>query len=223
MRYGMIAVTALIAGVLAGCQMPAERGTDDVKVGKDCIETRCVAAYHRDEVPYWTDQRQRFCPSLGRLEVWGAEPEGAYHGAYTKGQFSSTGLGRAAMKALPAEFFNAPLAALLYYSFTAGAGFEPAGMGAIEPVRIEGQRYEAIEVKGAAGRTVTVYKNTETGQFEWVRVADGKGLDWMARSYNPRFHPRLARMVPRKIDIFDVQQGIPAKKLMIEFDYIDVN
>jgi len=221
MRYG-IAVTALIAGVLAGCQMPAERGTDDVNVGEDCIETRCVTAYHRDAAPYWTTQNQRFCPSSASLEVWGTEPESAYRVVYTKGQFSKSGLDGAAAKALPAEFFNAPLAELTYYSFTAGAGVQLAGMNAVEPAHIEGQRYEAFEVTGEAGHTVTLYRNAETGLHEWARVADGKGLDWMAHSFNPRYHPRLARMVPRKIDVFDVRQGIAAKKLLVEFGYIDV-
>lgn len=221
MRYG-IAVTALIAGVLAGCQMPAERGKDDVNVGEDCIETRCVTVYHRDAAPYWTTQNQRFCPSSASLEVWGTEPESAYRVVYTQGQFSKSGLDGAAMKTLPAEFFNAPLAELTYYSFTAGAGVEPAGMKAVEPTRIEGQRYEAFEITGGAGRTVTLYKNAQSGRYERVRVADGKGLDWMAHSYNPRYHPRLVYMVPRKIDVFDVRQGIAAKKLLVEFDYIDV-
>ena len=223
MRYGMLAATAWVAAVLAGCQMPAKRGTDDLEVlRKDCIETRCVVAYYTGTTPYWTESRQRFCPSSLLFEAWGAEPEGVYQAAYSRGQFSASGLDRPAIKALPAGLMNAPLAELTYYSFTAGAGFEPERMTAADTARIEGQRYEAFEVKGGAGRTVTLYRNPDGGHYELVRVADGKGLDWLARSYNPRYSSRFNRAIPRKIDIFDIQQGIASKKLLIQFDYIDV-
>lgn len=223
MRYAIPAAIMVTAAMIAGCGHVADPGTDSVEVlRQDCIETRSVVAYHRDTAPYWTDQRQRFCPSGGQLEVWGTEPEGAYHCTYSKGQFSKTGLDGSGMNALPAGLMNGPLAELVYYGFTAGAGFEPGGMKSAEPVRIEGQRYEAFEIRGGSGRTVTVYKNAVSEQLELVRVTDVKGLDWLARSFNPRYNERFQRMIPRRIDVFDVRDGIAAKTLLIEFEFIDV-
>lgn len=223
MRVGMIAAVAAIS--LAGCGRSVERQPDAaaLSVRGDCIETRSVVAYQQENSPYWTDQQQRFCPSSVLLEAWGTEPEGAYNAAFNNGQFSKTGLEGAYMKALPAGLMNAALAELVYYSFTTGAGFEPAGLTAMAPARIEGQRYDVFQVaKPGAGRRVTLYKNADTGLFELVQLTEEKGCNWMARSYNPRYQDRLQKMVPRKIDIFDIQQGISAKKMLIQFDYIDV-
>jgi len=224
MRIGIIATVAAAVS-LAGCGQSVQRPSDAATPSRpgDCIETRCVAAYQQENAPYWTDQHQRFCPSSVLLEAWGTEPEGAYSVAFRNGQFSKTGLNGASMKALPAGLMNAALAELVYYSFTAGAGFEPTKMTAIDPARIEGQRYEAFELANAgADRTVTLYKNADTGLIELVQIAEAKGCRWMARSYNPRYQDRLQRMIPRKIDIFDIQQGLSAKKLLIQFDYIEV-
>lgn len=219
-------MTAVVAVVgLAGCghsmQQPSEAAAQPTR--NDCIETRCVVAYQKDNSPYWTDQQQWFCPSSVVLDIQGTEPEGAYSAAFRRGKFSSTGIKGDYMKALPAGLMNAALAELLYYSFTAGAGFEPAAMTPIETTSIQGQRYEAFKLGNVgAGRTVTLYKNAATGLLELVQITEHNGPTWMARSYNPRYHDRLKRMIPRKIDIFDIQQGIASKKLLIQFDYIDV-
>lgn len=224
MRIGMIAAAVMAAG-LAGCGPSAERSVEETTVRQDdCIETRCVAAYHKDGTPYWTDQRHRFCPSSALFEAWGAEPEGAWRGSFTNGHFSSAGLDGAFETSLPAGLMNAALSELVYYSFTAGAGFTPDAMTATESIPIEGQRYEAFQVgtSGGAGRTLTLYKNADTGLIELVRITEAKGVDWLARSYNPRYNDRFTRLIARKIDVFDVRQGISAKQLLIQFDYIDV-
>jgi hypothetical protein len=221
----MIAAAVMAAAGLAGCGASAERGVEETTVRQeDCIETRCVAAYHKGGTPYWTDQRHRFCPSSVLFEAWGTEPEGAWRGSFNKGQFSKTGLDGAFEKSLPAGLMNAALAELVYYSFTAGAMFMPPGVTATESVPIEGQRYEAFQVgtSGGPGRTLTLYKNADTGLVELVRITGTKGVDWLARSYNPRYNDRFKRMIARKIDVFDVRQGISAKQLLVQFDYIDV-
>jgi hypothetical protein len=220
----MIAAAVIAAAGLAGCGASAERSVEETTVRRDdCIETRCVAAYHKGGAPYWTDQRHRFCPSSVLFEAWGTEPEGAWRGSFNKGQFSKTGLDGAFEKSLPAGLMNAALAELVYYSFTAGAGFTPAEVTATESVRIEGQRYEAFE-KGQSGkgRTLTLYKNADTGLIEVVRISESRGGEWLARAYNPRYNDRFKRNICRTIDVFDVRQGISAKQLLIQFDYIDV-
>jgi hypothetical protein len=224
MRKAMFTAVMIASISLAGCGHTAEYGTDEIVVQRSgCIDTRCVAAYQQGKAPYWTVQQQHFCPQSVLFEAWGTEPEGAYRCTYTKGQFSAAGLDGAAMKSLPAGLMNAPLAELVYYSFTSGAGFEPAEMSVKESARIEGQQYEAFQISsGSAGRTIMLYKNAVSGNIELVRVADGEALDWMARSYNPRYHDRFKRMIPRRIDVFDIWQGIASKKLLIQFDYIDV-
>lgn len=223
MRDKIIAAVLMAALGVAGCGQVARHEADDAAVDRrDCIDTRCVVSYQQGPSPYWTDQRQRFCPSSVFFEAWGTEPEGAYRATLSRGQFSASGLDGAMMQALPGGLMRAPLAEAVYYGFTAGAGFVPTGMAPLEPVRIEGQRYEAFGVNGGSGRVVTLYKNAVTGQIELVRVADGGGLDWMARSYNPRYNERFGRMIPRKMDVFDIRQGIASKKLLVQFDYVDV-
>jgi len=222
MRYDMVVATA--AMMMAGCATVNRQQSDETAVQRqDCIETRCVVTYHLNDSPYWTDQRQRFCPASVVMDAWGTEPEGTWRCTYNKGQFSSSGLNRTYMKSLPAGLMNAMLAELLYMSFTAGGGFEPAGLTPGESVGIEGRRYESFRLgRVGAGHTLTVYQNVATGRMELLRLTDGKDIDWLAQSYNLRFNARLNRMMPRKIDIFDMRQGIAAKKLLIEFDYIDV-
>lgn len=228
MRYTIIMAVLAAALGAAGCERAIQRedAVETVAVQlENCIETRCVVVYQRadDNTAYWTDQYQRFCPSFDLFEAWGTEPEKAYHGTFSMGQFTATGLDGAFMKSLPAGLMNATLAELVYYGFTAGAGFEPAAMTAEGPVRIEGQRYEAITVdKEGTKCKVTLYRNADTGVIELARVTAGGGVDWLARSYNRRYHDRFERMIPRGIDVFDIQQGIAAKKLLIQFDYIDV-
>ena len=224
MRYGLIA-GVLIAVSLAGCGRSGERQADATErtCPEGIIKTHCVVSYQQGNTPYWTDQQQVFCPSSVLFKAWGTEPEGTWQCTLDPEQYITSGLGGAYMKTLPAGLMNAVLAELLYYSFTAGAGFEPSGMTTGEPVRIEGQRYEVFQnQKTESGKTFTLYKNADTGQFELVKVSDAQGVSWMARSYNPRYNDRFKRMIPRKIDIFDIQQGISAKKLLIQFDYIDV-
>ena len=226
MRIGMIAAAVMAVAGLAGCGRSAEHGAEEATaIRGDCIETRCVVAYQQDKSPYWTDQRQRFCPSMVMFEAWGTEPEGTWRSTFNKDQFSKTGLDGAFIKSLPAGLMNAALAELVYYSFTAGAGFTPAGMTAIESVRIEGQRYDAFQIgksSSRAGRTLILYKNADTGLIELVRITEAKGVDWLARSYNPRYNDRFKRMISRKLDIFDIRQGVSAKQLLIQFEYSDV-
>jgi len=224
MRYGMI-TGVLIAVSLAGCGRSSERQGDvaEQTCPEGVIKTHCVVSYQQGNTPYWTDQQQVFCPSSVLFKAWGTEPEGTWQCTLDQEQYTTSGLGGAYMKTLPAGLMNAALAELLYYSFTAGAGFEPSGMTPGEPVRIEGQRYEAFKIpETESGKTLTYYKNADTGQIELVQVSEVKGVIWLARSYNPRYNDRFKRMIPRKIDIFDTQQGISAKKLLIQFDYIDV-
>ena len=223
MRRGIVAAMLIAAVGLVGCRQPekqdVEAAIDDLS---DCIETRCVAAYYKEDVPYWTDQQQRFCPTAGLFEAWGTEPEGKWNALFQDGKLSVSGLKGTAAQALPAGLMNTILAESLFYGFTAGGGFEPAALTAPQVVSLEGRRYEAFEVSGTAGRTVTLYKNIATGYFEFVRVTEAGGADWMAQSYNLRYHDRFKRAIPRKIDVFDVQRGIAAKKLMIQVEYIDV-
>lgn len=224
MRYGMIAAIVVMVG-LVGCERTGQISSDASR--RTCLEgfikTRCVVSYQQGDTPYWTDQQQHFCPTVVVFEAWGTEPEGTWRTIFEKGTFTAKGLEGVYTKSLPAGLMSALLAELVYYSFTAGAGFEPTGMIPSEPVRIEGQRYEVFQApKSVSGKSLTLFKNADTGFMELAQISDSKGIQWMARSYNARYNERFKRMIPRMIDIFDIQQGISAKKLLIQFDYIDV-
>lgn len=211
-----------VAILLSGCQTTATNDAAEPVVAKgDCIETRSVTAYYGQGVPYWTDQQLLFCPAAVRLDIAGTEPEAVYQARYTKGQFSVVGLNAARIRELPAGLMNAPLAELVYYSFTAGAGIEPSNLGSPQNEKLMGQRYEVFVVGKTGKRKVSLYKNLASGQFELVRVV-GEGADWMAAAYNPRYHERLKRMVPRKIDVFDVAAGVAAKQLVVQYEFVNI-
>lgn len=220
MRYGIMVAAAVL---IAGCStVKPEQSEQTAFKRENCIETRCVVTYHQ-AAPYWTEQHQRFCPQSQFMEAWGTEPEGTWCCTYENGQYSKSGLARPFMKSLPAGLMNAELAALLYTSFTLGSGFEPLSMTPGPVVGIEGRQYESFQLAARVDSpTITAYRNRVSGRIELVRLTDGKEIDWLAQSYNLRFHARLNRMIPRKIDIFDIRDGIPSKKLLIEFDYIDI-
>ncbi len=211
-----------LAVLLSGCQTTAKNDNAEPVVAKgDCIDAHAVAAYFGPSAPYWTDQRLVFCPAAVRLETTGAEPEGDWKASYGRGQFSASGLNAERIRALPAGLMNATLAELVYYSFTAGGGFVPAAMGTAQEQRLMGKRY-AVYVVGKTGkRTVLLYKNLADNQFEWVRITDNGG-DWMAAAYNPRYSERFQRMLPRKIDVFDVAGGVAAKQLIVQYEFVDV-
>lgn len=211
-----------VAALLGGCQTTVKNNPTEPVVAKgDCIETRTVTAYYRQNVPYWTDQRLVFCPAAVRLDLSGNEPEGPWQARYAKGQFSATGLNAERIRTLPAGLMNAVLAELVYYSFTAGGGFVPAALGDAQEQRLMGKRYAVYVVSKTGKRTVSLYKNLVSDQFELVRVADNGG-DWMALSYNPRYSERVRRTLPRKIDVFDIAGGVAAKQLMVQYEFVDV-
>jgi len=217
----LIALVVLTA-FLSGCQTTVKNDDAEPVVAKgDCIQTRTVTAYYSQNAPYWTDQRLVFCPAAVRLDAEGTEPEGGWQARYSRGQFSASGLTAPRIRALPAGLMDATLAELVYYSFTAGGGFVPAAMGDAQEQRLMGKRYAVYVVAKTGKRTVSLYKNLATEQYELVRIADND-RDWMAVSYNPRYSERFRRTLPRKIDVFDVSGGVAAKQLVVQYEFVEV-
>lgn len=222
MRYGIVVTVAAL--LLAGCGALERPDANAEKPDcQHCIKTRSIVTYHENDSSYWTEQQQRFCPATVVFAASGSEPEGAWRGTLSEGRFATSGLDGSFMQSLPFGLMDAVLAEMLYYSFTAGANFEPEAVTPLEPASIEGRRYASFRVdRQDAGHTVTLYRDVATGRIELVRLAAGDGRIWQAQSYNLRYNPRFERMMPRKVDIFDIRRGIAAKKLLVEFDYIDV-
>ena len=221
MRYVMIAAAAAI--LMTGCGNAVRTDAESKKQDcESCIKTLSVVTYHLNDSTYWTEQHQRFCPAAVVFDAWGTEPEGSWHGTFDKSDFSAVGIKGAFMKSLPGGLMDAVLAELIYYSFTAGAGFKPTTR-APEPISLQGRRYESLQVDKINSRhAITLYRDLTTGRIDWVRITTAEQQEWMAQSYNFRYNARLDRMIPRKIDVFDVHRGIAAKKRLVEFDYIEV-
>ena len=67
---------------------------------------------------------------------------------------------------------------------------------------------------------VTLLKNRETNRIELVQLQDAASETlWLVQSYNLRYSKELDTLVPMKIDVFDIRDGIASKKLIIQFDY----
>ena len=127
----------------------------------------------------------------------------------------------------------------VFYSFTAGAGLlDFAQLETQEITKIEGQWYEPTQMQ-KGNIELKLLKNKSTNRIDLVEITkqdseftpkDGAEYDreyyqisiepmWLIRSYNYRYSKELDRLVPMRIDIFDIRNGLASKQLIIQIDY----
>ena len=236
-------LTALLSALLllGGCgqvlqqqQPPQEMPVQTASVIADCV----VNYFQKDNAPYITQQQHGFNPETGYLQIVAKEPTGQYKFTLNKGNFNSTKQLTPFLSGLSASFVNQSLATALFYSFTAGAGLlNTAGFETQEAVKIEGQWYQpSLPPRQSGNAMISLLKNLDTNRFELVELSQTQMKDsspelevitdtvtiqkkWLLRNYNYRYSKELDTLVPMKIDIFDIRNGLASKQLIIQIDY----
>lgn len=183
----------------------------------DCV----VSYFQKDSAPYITQQQHAFDPSSRSLKITADEPTGTFTFALTNDQFAAAESLTPYLSGLPASFVNQPLATAVFYSFTAGAGIlDTAQWTKTEAVKIEGKWYHPIQIPEENGLEITLYQNTSQGRIELVKMADPASQSlWILQSYNLIYSKEADTLIPRKIDVFDIEKGLASKRLLIQFEY----
>ena len=228
MKYPIRITPIVLMGLMVitqGCQQEIKQA-QTISI-RPFIKTDCIVNYIRkDKAPYITRQQLGFNPAVGYLEIIAQEPTGLYHFTLTKEKFTSEKQPSVFLSGLPASFVNQDLATCVFYSFLSGAGIlETDSFASSEnPIKLEGQWYKPIRTPWPNESVqITLLRNLNTNRIDRVELDNQKSdVRWMTIIYNYRYSNELNTMVPRKIDIFDIQDGLASKKLIIQFDYKSV-
>jgi hypothetical protein len=247
MKYSKIciqfALTLSILTLTGGCrQVSWSAQKSPMPTVKTAVSAECIAEYFRkDEAPYITEQRQRFDPASGYLQIIAAEPTGNYTFTLMKDQFKESKQKTPFLSELPASFVNRPLTIALFYSFTGGAGLlDTSRFTVSENVKIEGRWYQPMTPPSFSGDVIIrLLKNVNTNRIELVELSQTRTVDsdkqpeaitdtavseekWLLENYNFMYSKELDKLVPRAIDVFDIQKGLASKQLIIQFEYKNI-
>lgn len=208
----------------AGCTGPAAQPSDVTSAGvnKNCVDAQTVVHYFlAGQRHYFTEQQHIFCPDQKSLLIASHEPQGRFEWLLQGGRYSA---GKAPEKPDPADaYWNRALVSASYYLMTVGGEFLPAPDATNpDPVKIEGQYYLELNPKAPGLSSLRLYRNQANGKVDLVQVEDKNGQLWMAKSYNWNYYAPTGKLIPRKIDFFDISKGISSKELKIRIDYSNV-
>lgn len=227
MRVSFFAVGCCI--LFSGCMQQNKESQADmsgeksskgkITVTKNCIQAQAVVTYFLSgDQPYLTDQQHTFCPDSKSLFIQSHEPRGFFTWKWTGGEYSRT-----PTSTHPADaYWHRPQILAVYAGFLYGGGFLPAdALPAEAPTSLEGQRYTPL-VLTISGKEIHayLYRNLDTHTIDRILVEDPAGGQvFMAKCYNWSYYSPKKLMIPRKIDIFDITNGLASKKMIIEVDY----
>jgi len=221
----LLASMVVVGFLFAGCsQSQQETQGEPVSVGA-AITTDCIVHYYKTNAsPYITWQQHGYNPSDGFFQAVSTEPTGTVQCLLLKDDYDSSGLKQQILSDLPSSFWSKNLAVAVFYSFCAGGGLlETESMVSTENIKIEGRWYKPLKPQWPSGVELTLLQSLDTKQIELIRLEDTQaGLAWLVRSYNLRYSKELSERLPRMIDVFDIRDGVASKKLMIRFDYKDI-
>lgn len=220
--FGAVAGLVASCALMTGCAGPAAQKPDEtaVTVSPDCIPAQAVVHYYlADERHYFTQQQHAFCPDRKALIITSEEPQGRFQWTLQDGQYSASA--NAPEKPGPSDaYWNPALVGAAYCLMLYGGEFlMPTDSTTSEPVKIEGQYYLEINPQIRAMDSLRLYRNQTNGKTDLVLVTDNDGTNWMVKSYNWTYYAPTGKLIPRKLDFFDVSRGIASKKLTIRTDY----
>ncbi|MHC4551384.1 MAG: hypothetical protein ACYSUT_01265 [Planctomycetota bacterium] len=238
-----IALAFTLGALLTGCSTPGNPDTDSqqqtssMRTAQGVITADCIVGYYcKRQAPYITEQQYHFDIPSGKLQIIATEPSGTYTFTLNKEQFSQSRELTRFLSDLPAGFGGQQLSTIVYYSFAASAGLlETGSLESGDNLKLEGRWYQPLQATWPKqDNRVILLKNLDNNrinaagiaQFDTNATVSDDAMDsslpvasrWLAKSYNFRYNNELDRLLPRKIDIFDIQKGIASKKLMIQIE-----
>lgn len=222
----LIAITVALNVTLTGCNRQVrQEGPNEMASPQAAMEAGCIVHYFKSNgSAYITRQQHRFNPEAGFFEAVGKEPTGPVQCSLTRDMYHSSGQKQKLLSDLPDSFWNKNLATVLFYSFCAGGELLDTGsMTAGENFKIEGQWYKPFEPAWPADVDVKILQSIDSLRVERVELTDPlDDVSWMVRCYNLRYSAELEKSVPRTIDVYNIENGVASKELMIRFDYEDI-
>lgn len=222
----LIAITVALNITLTGCNRQArQEGPDEMASPQAAMEADCIVHYFKsDGSAYMTRQQHRFNPDAGFFEASAIEPTGKVQCSLVREMYQSSGQKQDPLSDLPDSFWNKNLATALFYSFCAGGELlETASMTAGDTVKIEGQWYKPFRPAWPTDVDVTVLQSLDSARVERVELTDPQDdVAWMLSCYNVRYSAALQTSIPRTIDVYNIENGVASKELMIRFDYEDI-
>ena len=241
----ILTLILIVSVLLAGCGQSPNTASAPEKSplaadAASLITADCIVSYFRQgQSPYITQQQYSFNTDTGTLKVSANEPSGSYTFTLKKDQFTQSGPLSGFLSELPARFVSRDLALAVYYSFSAGADLiETDALETADNQKLEGRLYQPIKTPWPSDQTrVILLKDLGTGRIDTVGLAQYDvtapaeinmeaslpvTTRWLIKSYNLRYSKDLDRLLPRKIDLFDIQNGIASKKLMVQIELKDI-
>jgi hypothetical protein len=228
MKYSALLFTRFVlfgCVLFFGCSQPERHKQDSDLVIKPTLTADCMAQYYRaNGSAYMTRQQHGFNPIAGYFQMTAQEPTGNTQYTLLKEKYTESKQKTVALSDIPVSFCTQSLAAGIYYSFCAGGELLDTASLSGENVKLEGKWYQPLTAAWPSGAiTITLLRSLDTNRVELVRVDDSaKGTTWLLRNYNIRYSKELEKNLPRKIDVFDIRNGIASKQLMIQFEYSDI-
>ncbi len=227
----MLSLSLMFSGCGNTTQTSQPTITADSAITTDCI----VSYFRQGKAPYITSQQYQFDPTDETLLVTANEPASDYTFTLTKKGFTQSKDLTEFLSALPAGFVNQPLAEAIYFGFLAASNvLDTDSLVSGENMKLEGQWFQPLQADWPQADTrIILMKNTSTNRIDTVGITqfDSASITenneesapiktrWLVKGYNFRYNEDLGTLVPRKIDIFDIQNGIASKELIIQIEY----
>lgn len=243
MKYSnpfFFALTLALAALLTGCSSShsdTQQQTSSTMTAENIIVADCIVSYFRQgQAPYMTEQQYRLDTQNGKLQIVANEPSGTYTFTLHKEQFTQSRKLTDFLSDLPAGFVSQPLATTVFYSFSASAGLlETGSLESGQDLKLEGRWYQPLQAPWPKkNNRAILLRSSDNNRIEAVGIAQFANetdasdnamnpslpvaARWLSRSYNLRYSNELDRLLPRKIDIFDIQKGVASKKLMVQIE-----
>lgn len=215
----------ILVGVLCGSLACAPSKTNrELPETSNCcgpqINGVCLA-YYPDHAgsTYITRQTHEFCPCNRSLQIQAQEPQGQWLWRLRDDTFSTTGPNKNAPQN---HLFDKTLSLAVFYSMASATELlPPAANPSGEPIKLEGQWYIPFVHRTASGATVTLLQSRDTKKFDLVKIQDNK-TTLLVRSYNFQFNKTLQKNIPRTIDVFNMADGLSAKKMVLHLQYVQI-
>jgi hypothetical protein len=180
----------------------------------------CLAYYpNHAGSTYITRQMHEFCPCSRSLQIQAQEPGGQWLWQLRDDAFSTVSPNKSSSQN---NLYDRPLSLAVFYSMTSATESLSFAVNlSEEPIKLEGQWYIPFVHRTVSGATVTLFQSRDTKKFDLVKIQDNK-TTLLARSYNFHFNKTLKKNIPRTIDVFNMTDGLSAKKMVLQLQYVQI-
>ena len=210
---------------ISGCngiskKASAEAGGIDECSSVGIAEFAVVTFFNEDGSSYLTEQEHRICPGRGIL-ISANEPSGRFECELSDGVFRVAKSGPQ-VDELPRQVFGRAMAQLILTSVCAGAGFVESGAEELEPVKIESQWYQPIELAAvqAGWAKQKLYRNRDSSVIDRVLVEDQqRGVFLVGLSYDYRWIEEAGKSIPTQIEVFSINKAGKRQRRILQVKY----